>query len=323
MRRRLLLLAGSALAALGALACSAPRVVLACDQNPCVPQLESVTPAQVVLDGRPLHLTLAGADLSGVTSVILSPIVAGSSFTVYNDTTILVALPAGTTPGVYAVRVVSPEGSSDPSATPQFEVAPAAPPSQAPTPRPKPTPTPRPTPTPTPPMPETGIVVVGQHDATPPPPPPALLQSGAGQVSPTSAPIDILAGLALGAMVYLLWGNPRRLAGSWRSAPLLHLLGRPAQALHMGRICLYCGRLHYIWSTRRDLWHAGRYCGPKCFLSAEAMPSPLADEDEPEPAAAQKKQAWWRAAVATADPGAGGDGQSAGDHGQPGWRPRY
>jgi hypothetical protein len=321
MTRRLLLLGGSALTAVGALAFGGPRVVLACDQNSCIPQLVSVTPAQVVLNGKPLHLTLAGADLSGVTSVIISPVVAGNSFTVYNDSTILMTLPAATGPGFYSVRVVSSEGSSDPSTPPQFQVAPAAPPSQAPTPRPKPTPTPRPTPTPTPPMPETGIVVVGQHGA--PPPPPALVQSGGGQVSPTSAPVDILAGLALGALLYLLWGNPRRLAGSWRSDPLLHLLGRPAQALHLGRICLYCGRLHYVWATRRDLWHAGRYCGAKCFLSAEAMPSPLAEEDEPEPVATRKKQAWWRAAVATAEAGAATDPAAPGGCGQPGWRPRY
>jgi len=323
MRLRPLLLTASALAGLGALATSGPRVVLACDQNPCVPQLISATPAQIVVNGRPLHITLQGGDLSGVTAVILSPVVPATGFTVFNDTTILVTLPAGTAPGAYSVRVVSPEGSSDPGSAPQFEVAAAEAPSQPPTPKPKPTPTPRPTPTPKPPMPETGIVVVGQHDASPTPPPPAVLQSGGAQVSPTSAPIDIMAGLALGAIIYLLWGNPRRLAGSWRSAPLLHLLGRPAQALHLGQICLYCGRLHYVWATRRDLWHAGRYCGAKCFLSAEAMPSPLAEEDEPEPVATRKKQAWWRAAVATADAGARSDVDAAGDDGQPGWRPRY
>jgi hypothetical protein len=92
--------------------------------------------------------------------------------------------------------------------------------------------------------------------------------------APVSAPVDIIAGLGAGALFFVLWGRPRRLAGSWRSEPLRHLVGRPAQALHVGSICLYCGRLHFVLLTRRDLWRAGRYCRARCFISAEATPTP-------------------------------------------------
>lgn len=309
--RRLLLLAAALLGA--AALCCAPRAVLACDPGYCAPQLSAVTPIQVVLDGKPVHLTLQGNALGDVSAVMFSPVVAVQGFTVFNDTTVLVTLPANTTPGVYSVRVVAPTGQSDPSTAPQFQVFPAAPPSQAPTPTPRPKPTPKPTPTPLPPVPETGVIV-----PSPPAAPPVVpLRAGGGAVvSPVSAPIDIMVGLGLGAAFYLLWGSPRRLAGSWRSAPVAHLLGRPAQALHVGQICLYCGRLHFLWNTRRDLWKVGRYCGAKCFISAEAMPSPLVEVDEPEVVGVQKRTAWWRAAMAT-EP-AGGDGGHRGS-----WRPRF
>jgi len=312
--RRLLAIVGAAAAAF-ALAAGSPHVVHACEQSPCVPVLSAATPEQIELNGKPVHITLQGANLAGVTAVRFSPLVPSAAFTIFNDSTILVTLPAGTDPGIYSVGVVSPDGGSDPSTAPQFELFAAPPPSSPPTPRPKATPRPAPTPTPGQAQPDTGIVASVKHDSGTPPP--ALLQpDGAQVVSPTSAPIDIMAGLILGAVIYLLWGSPRRLPGSFRSAPLLHLFGRPAQALHVGHICLYCGRLHYMWSTRRDLWKAGRYCGPKCFISAEAMPSPLdGEEEEPEPVLAQKKQAWWRAAVAAAE------GPEMGDQSE--WRPRY
>lgn len=318
MLRRLLAAAALGLAALAA---TGSRVALACDQYSCTPVLSSATPNQVVLDGKPVKLTLQGTGLQGVTTVLVTPVVAGQTFQVFNDTTILVTLPADTPAGLYSVRVISPDGSSDPSYAPQFQVFPAPPPSQAPTPRAKATPVPKPTPVPTPPMPEVGIVPA----AATPSPAPAVLQAGGGspRVSPASAPIDIMAGLALGAIIYLLWGAPRRITGSWRSAPVLNLFGRPAQALHAASICLYCGRMHWIWSTRRDLWKAKRYCSARCFMSAEATATPLVEADEPEPVAQHRKQAWWRAAVATLEVDTGVAEEEGLIEREPGWRPRY
>jgi hypothetical protein len=321
MIRRLLVVAATAIAS--TLALAGPRVAHACDQGTCVPQLGVVTPQEVVLSGRPLHLTLQGSGLSGVTGVLFSPLVPGMVFTVYNDTTILVTLPAGTPSAVYSVRVVSPDGGSDPSSSPIFQVDAAPPPSEAPTPRPKatprPTPVPAPAPSQAPPAPATGVVAIAQHDT---PLLPAAAQPSAAP-QPVSAPIDVLAGLIIGGMVYVLWGSPRRLAGSWRSNPVAHALGRPALALHVGHICLYCNRLHYIWATRRDLWRAGRYCSPKCFISAEAQSSALDDEaEESEPVMAQKKQAWWRAAVATVEADTSLEAAESEEQ-QVGWRPRY
>ena len=328
MFRRILTVATLAVTGLVA----APHVVAACDANLCAPQLSAVTPLQVVLDGKPVHITVQGYYLTGVTQVLLAPLVPVGTFTVVNDSTLSVTLPAGVPEGIYSVRVISPLGSSDPTLAPQFQVFPALPPTPPPTPTPKATPTPRPTATPKPPVPETGVVQSTPAAAHPAAGaggsssggaggssssgslPPAVLTGAGQQVSPTSAPIDIMAGLALGAILYLLWGSPRRLSGSWRRAPLTHLVGRPVQALHVGLVCLYCGRLHFIWNTRRDLWKEQRYCGPKCFISAEAMPNPLAEEDEPEPVLEGKKAAWWRAAVAT-EPGVSGESAV--------WRPRF
>jgi hypothetical protein len=272
------------------------RVVHACDPYTCLPVLAGVSPLQVQLDGRPVRLTLSGSNLSAVTTVIVAPLVAPQGWTVPNDQTLVVTLPATIAPGIYSVRVLTAGGASDPSMAPQFQVFPAAAPTDPPTPRPqatpvakltpvaKATPAPKPTPVVTPPLPETDAVAL----STTPSPSPAtqrpsapvgVVTSGGPPASPASAPIDIMAGLAIGAMFYILWGNPRRLAGSFRSEPLRHLLGRPMQALHAGNICLYCGRLHCILFTRRDLWRAGKYCRPKCFISAEATPSPLAGEE--------------------------------------------
>jgi len=308
---------------LSALAATGTRVALACDQYSCAPVLASATPNQLVLDGKPVRLTLQGSGLQGVTTVLITPVVAGQTFQVFNDTTILVTLPANTPAGLYSVRVMSPQGSSDPSYAPQFQVFPAPPPSEAPTPRPRATPVPAPSAAATPPMPEVGVVPAAA-EATPSPAP-AVLQAGGGtpRVSPASAPIDIMAGLALGAIMYLLWGAPRRITDSWRSAPMRNFVGRPAQALHAASMCLYCGRMHWIWSTRRDLWKARRYCSPKCFMSAEATAAPLVEEDEPAPVAEQKKQAWWRAAVATVEVDVDVAEEAGLVEREPGWRPRY
>jgi len=284
------------------------RTVHACGLYVCLPQLAGVTPLQIVLDGKPVHITLTGVNLSSVNAVIVAPLVATQGFTAPNDQTLVVTLPANIAPGIYAVRVVAPDGASDPSFAPQFQVFPAPPtpePTVAPTPRPKPTLTP--VPTPKPPVPETGVVALV---TTPPPgsagghgsgaaasggtvtsgsgdgaapaardggavPQQGAMLAGAAPAAP-SAPMAVMVGLALGALLYVLWGKPRRLAGTWKSEPLRHLLGRPLQATHAGNVCLYCGRLHLILFTRRDLWRAGKYCRPRCYISAEATEPPHA-----------------------------------------------
>ena len=277
LARRLLTLVAAAV--FGTLLAPA-HVVAACDQNWCLPMLTGVTPVQITLDGRPQHLTLVGHNLSGVNAVIVSPMAATQGWKAVDDQAVQVTLPADMPPGVYSVRVVSAEGSSDPSLAPQFQVFAAPPPPPPPTPAAKAVATARPTPQATDPVPESGALAVAATPAAQPSSaPPAASTAGPSRVSPTSTPIVIMAGLAIGAMFFILWGNPRRLAGTWKSEPLRHLIGRPAQALHAGSICLYCGRLHFVLFTRRDLWRAGKYCRPRCFISAEATATPLVEEE--------------------------------------------
>ncbi|HZS15190.1 MAG TPA: hypothetical protein VFC09_11370 [Candidatus Dormibacteraeota bacterium] len=289
MRRALRRLVVALLCSVAAAALAPVRIVHACDQAACLPVLAGVSPLQVTLDGKALHITLLGQNLSAVNGVIVAPLVAPQGWVAYNDQTLLVTLPPTIAPGIYSVRVVSPEGASDPSMAPQFEVFPAPPP---PTPFVRPAPTPKPTPAPTPPLPDSGVVALAPTPSAQPSASAApLLAAGAPAVAPTSAPIDIMVGLMAGALVYILWGNPRRLDGTWRSEPWRHLVGRPVQAMHVGNICLYCGRLHFIVTTRRDLWRAGKYCRPKCFISAEATPSPLGDEGLPATRVAPRRAA--------------------------------
>jgi hypothetical protein len=87
----------------------------------------------------------------------------------------------------------------------------------------------------------------------------------------------IALGLALGFLVYLLWGDAGRLAVAHRQGLLAHIVGRPVQRLHLGRICLQCGRLHLVLNTRRDLWRAGTICSVKCFVDAQAADSAAQD----------------------------------------------
>ncbi len=91
--------------------------------------------------------------------------------------------------------------------------------------------------------------------------------------APTHAPINPLLllplGIVLGGLGYLLWGRPGRLSAAERQGLTAHLIGRPVQALHIGRICLQCGRLHFVLATRRDLWQAGQFCSATCFVAAQ------------------------------------------------------
>jgi hypothetical protein len=101
--------------------------------------------------------------------------------------------------------------------------------------------------------------------------------AGAPSTPPSSPLLIIALGLALGFLVYLLWGDAGRLGLAHRQGLLAHIVGRPAQRLHVGRVCLQCGRLHLVFSTRRDLWRAGSICSVACFVDAEAADSAALD----------------------------------------------
>jgi hypothetical protein len=105
----------------------------------------------------------------------------------------------------------------------------------------------------------------------------AALPGPAGVPSKPSPLLVIALGLALGFLVYLLWGDAGRLGPVHRQGLLAHIIGRPAQRLHLGRVCPQCGRPHLLFSTRRDLWRAGSICSVACFVDAEAADSAAQD----------------------------------------------
>jgi hypothetical protein len=76
-------------------------------------------------------------------------------------------------------------------------------------------------------------------------------------------------GAALGCLVYLLWGRAGRLAIARRQGFLAHLVGRPIQRLHLGRVCLQCGRMHFTVATPRELWRLGHFCSATCLVDAQ------------------------------------------------------
>jgi hypothetical protein len=96
-------------------------------------------------------------------------------------------------------------------------------------------------------------------------------------VTPSSPLLVIALGLALGYLVYMLWGEAGHMAVARRQGLLAQIVGRPVQRLHLGRICLQCGRLHLVLATRRDLWRAGSICSVQCFVDAEAADSAAQD----------------------------------------------
>jgi hypothetical protein len=213
-----------------------------------------------VPNGQPFHLILTGFNLTTVNQVFLNPAVDGRSFSIAGDTVLQVTLPADTPAGDYTVRVVSPSGSSDPG-TAEFTVgsaqAAAAPVGAAVIPRYSFAPYPGDTPAQ--PEPQTGVVQPGvsvRHPSSPSP-------------QPLNPLILLPLGIVVGGLGYLLWGKPGRLAAADRQGLLAHLVGRPVQALNIGRICLQCGRLHFILGTRRDLWQAGQFCSATCFVAAQ------------------------------------------------------
>lgn len=252
IRQGLLCLLGLA-AAFAALACDGAVVVLA--DSP--PTLTTVWPQVSVLNGQPLRVTLGGSNLSHVISVTLVPAVPGLSLSIASDSTILVTIPASVPADTYGIFVTATGGTSDPASMPTFSVVPpvAADPGPATT-LPKysfsPMPGARVEPT-------TGVL--------------GLVSPTTVTRAPSGGPLNPLMllplGIVLGGIGYLLWGRPGRLSAADRQGLVAHLVGRPAQALHIGRICLQCGRLHLVLATRRDLWQAGQFCSATCFVAAQ------------------------------------------------------
>ncbi|MGH7747440.1 MAG: hypothetical protein ACREQ5_22175, partial [Candidatus Dormibacteria bacterium] len=222
-----------------------------------VPVLTGVQPQVLLLQGQqPLHLTVSGSNLSGVISVTLVPAVVGIGFTLAGPSSLALTLPASTPPDTYTLFVTATSGASDPGSSPTFTVGYPVAPVQAAPPPPKysfaPTPQDRYEPT-------TGVIDPGVtvRHATPAAP------------APLNPLMLLPLGIVLGGLGYLLWGRPGRLAAAGRQGIGAHLVGRPVQALHLGRICLQCGRLHFVLGTRRDLWRAGRFCSATCFVAAQ------------------------------------------------------
>jgi hypothetical protein len=252
--RRLLLATSMAILAGAA---TVPPLTAAADPT-APPRVTGTAPRVLVHNGKPLQLTITGANLATVNQIFLTPVVADRSFIAYGDSTLLVTLPADLAPGDYEATAVSPAGSSN-AGNAEFTVVLAAAPAGAAA---GPPAAPRYSFAPMPQSryePQTGVVDAGttvRHATAPAPAPlnPLLL-----------LPLGIL----LGGLGYLLWGRPGRLATADRQGLAAQLVGRPAQALHIGRICLQCGRLHFVLRTRRDLWRAGRFCSATCFVAAQ------------------------------------------------------
>ena len=254
LRRRPLVLAGVA-AACAARLLLAPVPALADG----APTLATVQPLVLQPNGQPLHLTLTGTDLNTVVSVTLVPPVSGVSFTIVGDSVLLVTLPASTPVDTYSLFVTGTAGTSDPSASPTFSVAYPVAVNPGPPPAPKYSFAPYPGTQPQQPEPQTGVIDPGVSVSHPDPPAPRPLN-----------PLVLLPlGIVVGGLGYLLWGRPGRLAAADRQGLMAHLVGRPVQALNIGRICLQCGRLHFILGTRRDLWRAGQFCTATCFVAAQ------------------------------------------------------
>jgi hypothetical protein len=95
----------------------------------------------------------------------------------------------------------------------------------------------------------------------------ALTVAGARLSPLLLVPLGAVLGGCLG---YLLWGQAGRLDIARHRGFLAHLVGRPVQRLGLGRVCLQCGRMHYIPTTPRELWKGGHFCAVTCLVDAQA-----------------------------------------------------
>jgi hypothetical protein len=264
MRAAVLTAAAMAAVAAG----SAGRIAVADAVAPAPPQPYTVSPAAVVENGKPLRLVITGQHLAAVNAVVLDPPVASRSFTVLDDEVIQVVLPATTPPGDYSIRVLAPGAGSDPSADLEVVVESAPPPptvAAAPV-RPKYSFDPAPGYGPQ--SSGTGEQAArpggGTVAAAAAAPVVAPLPGPAGP--PLSPAMIVLAGLLAGGLGYALWGSAGRLAAARETGVLVQAVGRPAQRLRLGRVCVNCGRLYWRLRTRRDLWRIGDCCSVACVL---------------------------------------------------------
>ena len=241
------------------------------------PAVDAVSP-QSLGAGQPLRVTITGRGLHDITDVLLDPEVPGRVFQVFNDTTALLTLPAATPAGTYAIRVISPEGGSPPGSAPQVRVL-AAPPTAAPADN---------SPALLPHysfLPQPADSSTSRTETSPAVPTPASAgrQVLLGQVvtnNPFTNPFfDVAIGIWAGGAAYVLWGNPGRMQVARRRDLGAQLIGRPAQRFHLARVCLQCGKLHWILRTRRDLWKAGQFCSATCFVLAQEVDLATAEAD--------------------------------------------
>lgn len=237
------------------------------------PVVTNITPTHVVLGDQPVKLTIYGTGLHDVTNVLFDPPIPSRSFVAFSDTTILVTLPAQIAPGTYAVRVVSPEGGSNPIGSPVLLVDPAPPVATTAS------------------STDAGAPVLPRYSFSP-----AVASSSSTSTMPGAAPVDrtgssrqvvvaqevtrnpfntpifdVVFGVFLGGALYILWGKPGRMPVARRRDLLSQAVARPAQRFGVGRICLHCGRLHWVFGTRRDLWRAGQVCSARCFVGAQEL----------------------------------------------------
>lgn len=230
-----------------------------------VPVITGITPTSVVANGQPIHLTVTGQHLGGVVQAVLSPFVAQRSVVILNDNSVLVVLPPSLPPGVYSLRLETPTTGSDPSSAPTFTVtaAPSNPLGSLP---PPPRPVGQGTFAPLPSADATPAATPRPSHRVPAPAAPAAASSSS-IVDPLVA---LVIGLGAGGVAWVLWGNGDRMRVARRQDLLAQLVGRPAQRLRLGRICLYCGRLHWLWTTPRQLWRGGHFCSDRCVAAADA-----------------------------------------------------
>ncbi|HEV3123699.1 MAG TPA: hypothetical protein VG266_03895 [Candidatus Dormibacteraeota bacterium] len=239
------------------------------------PRLSSVAPSSVRSGGSdPIRISVLGSNLRNVTAVHLFPAVQVRSFLVYNDSTVLVTLPPSIPTGSYSIQVDSPDGPSDALAEPVFSVSALAPPppqDQPPSSVDLPPPGARPSYAPPPDDPGSASQQTQPPSATASNVAPAVMSA-----SPPSKPSGgtnpfwmVGIGLLLGGVAYTLWGSGGRVSMARRHGFLAQVVARPAQRLRIGRICRQCGRVHWLWRTRRDLWRSGDYCSAICFVTGQ------------------------------------------------------
>jgi hypothetical protein len=248
------------------------------------PVVNQWSPQTLTSGPQPTRITIVGSNLSGVTAVFTSPVVSDRSIAIVSDQAAIITLPANLAPGEYDVTLSSPAGSTLPgsmivtvlqaSTSAQGAGAAGADTNVQPAPaislQPAPVAvdaTPAPATAAKPALPRTAPAATGTGVTT-------------TRASVTTSPFFALAvGIAVGGLLYALWGKEGRLRVARNRGVLAQLWARPMQRLRLGRICLQCGRLHYLFSTRRDLWAAGEFCSATCFVAHQELELEMASAE--------------------------------------------